>query len=202
MRNPKKKIPLEREKEILDQYGRPFGDEDFLKKRGYPQAIGNFLISFSHLETSLDHLIITMISDRSDEPGYRVVKYLNFRNKIKLAKEEYWQAINFISQKRLKEKNKKQFEIIFKKLTELSEFRNKIAHANWMTLDERGYVRVKVGENSGQGGVQFENIKMAPILLYKFTRQAHAVADRIDSFQEKVFEDLFRPLSRKIRVVN
>ncbi len=192
MRNPKKKIAIEREFEVLEQYGHPFGNEDFLKRKGYPQAIGNFLIAFSYLETSLDHLIITIISDRSDEPGYRIVKYLNFRNKTELAREEYWNMITYISNKRLKEKHKKKFEVIFQKLVELSEFRNKVVHANWMTLDERGYVRVKIGKNSEYGWIEFENWKITPDLLHKFTRQANAIGSRIDSFKETVFEDMFR----------
>ena len=190
MKKLAQKIPIEKEIKVMDQYGSPWGDEIVAHEKEYAKKIGEFLIVFAGLESSLDHLIITMISDRTDDPGYRIIKYLSFSNKVRLAKDQYWQMLNFISNKRMVAKNKKRFEVIFGKLVELGEFRNKVAHANWMTLDERGFVRVKIVEEKEKGGVSFEKIKITPSLMYKFSRQAPAIASRIETFKEEVWQDL------------
>src|SRR5665648_418843 len=85
----KEKIPLEKDAEVLEQYGRPSRDLTLVQEASYSRAIGRFFMSFSTLETALDHMIISAVSDRADERGYRIIKYLEFKDKISLSKDEY-----------------------------------------------------------------------------------------------------------------
>ena len=43
-----------------------------------------------------------VISDRADEEGYRIIKYLEFKDKINLGKDEYQRRISFINRQKLK----------------------------------------------------------------------------------------------------
>lgn len=188
LRKPKQKIPLEREKEALEQYASSWFDEEYIKEKRYAQSIGNFLILFSVLEEALNSYIARLENERSDDPGYRILKYLNFRNKIFFAKDLSMQIILFSQNGNMKVRNKKKLDIVISKLIEISEFRNKIAHANWSTLGRRGYVRVSIKENYEEGGIEFENIKITPGVINKFSRQVRAITDQIDSFVDEIWE--------------
>lgn len=187
MRKPHQKIKLDSRKEILEQYDYIADEEIFSKEPQYAKAIGSFLIAFSTVSAELDQLIAEAINDRSHDPGYRVVKYLNFSQKVNLARDQYGQLISFFSDPRLKRKNFREHGIIFSKLAEMGSFRNKVAHANWTTLDKSGYVRVKIDE--GDGGIVFKKFKLTPQIILKFTRQCYAVARRISNFRDTVMED-------------
>lgn len=189
MNSPKKKIPLESREEILEQYDHVVGEEIFSKEAQYAKAIGKFLIAFSNLESTLGLLIVEAIHDRSHEPGYQVIKYLNFRNKTNLARDQYGFWVRNIQNSKKRDRNAKALDFIVNKLEDLSDFRNKVAHANWMSLTGDGYVRVKIGDNGEN--VVFKRVKMTPQIMYKFTRQCHAIAQRIETFQENVNRDLF-----------
>ena len=96
MKNLKTKIVLEREVRELEQHDY-FDDEEIYKKYyKYSQSIGEFLITFSELEMSLNRMIIKSISDRSDEEGLRIIKYLEFKDKISLAGDQYRRLVSII----------------------------------------------------------------------------------------------------------
>ncbi|OGG73953.1 hypothetical protein A3A40_03490 [Candidatus Kaiserbacteria bacterium RIFCSPLOWO2_01_FULL_54_20] len=173
---------LESDVELLEQFGRPFGNLTPSKEKKYSHAIGSFLMAFSYLETALDHLIISSISDRSDEPGYRIIKYLRFRDKTNLANDEYLQLISFIRDKRRKRGYNSKLNKTKKSLEELSEFRNKLAHANWESLTEKGFVRVGTFEDKEGGGVQFKTLKMTPGVINRFTNEVIKTANNIDEW--------------------
>lgn len=185
------KIPLEREMEQLEQYGRPWGDRTYQQEENYSRAIGRFFITFSALETALDHMIITAISDRADEEGYRIIKYLEFRDKINLSKDEYQRRISFMGKERLKKSLQGKLISIIRKLEEISEFRNKIAHANWESLSESGFVRVRVKEDKTGEGIHFEKIKITPLIIGKFIRQAESLVNKIDDFSDLALESMW-----------
>ncbi len=71
---------------------------------------------------------------------------------------------------------------------ELSEFRNRVAHANWSSLDKAGFVRSKIIENKEEYGMSFEKIKMTPGVLIKFIRQNNSVSNKLDPFTDKIWE--------------
>lgn len=143
-------------------------------------------ISFSALESSLNMLVAEAINNRSHDLGYQVIKSLTYQNKVKLAKDLYLNQLSFVSKKQLKERYKREFDIIYKKLLELGQFRNKVAHANWVTLDKNGYVRTKI-DLDDSGTIQFIKVKITPQMMQKFTNQCHIFSCRIDKFLNKFY---------------
>lgn len=183
-RGNNQRIELESEIELLEQFGRPFGELTARQEEKYSLAIGKFFMAFSYLETSLDHMIITAISDRADEQGYRVIKYLKFRDKINYSKDEYLRMISFIQNERRRNSFISKLNVITRKLTEVSEFRNKVAHANWESLSESGFVRVRIQDERSGGGIEFLRVKMTPKVMNRFSRLAIKTADDIDEFTD------------------
>jgi hypothetical protein len=194
MRKPKEKIKLDTKKVTLGQYD-CFDDIDVdgefetieNQHAKYASAIGSFIISFSELEDTVNNDLATAINERGHEPGYRIIKYLSFRDKINLLNDDYSMLIKFLDSKSTKARLLAELKIIYNKLCELSEFRNKIAHANWQSLDSSGFVRTKIVENKDDIGIQFEKVKMTPGVLVKFRKQNEAISNKLELFREKVW---------------
>lgn len=195
MRKPKEKIKLETKKVYLAQYG---GTEDDTvvgefetienQHSKYANAIGSFVISFAELENSVNNELATAINERAHEPGYRIIKYLSFRNKIDLFNDHYSAYVKVFRSKPTTKRMLAELKIIYNKLCELSEFRNKVAHADWTSLDKTGFVTTKILENKDDFGIQLEKVKMTPGVLVKFRKQNEALSVRINAYREKVWE--------------
>lgn len=206
MRKPKEKISLETKKVALAQYG---GTEDETvtgefetiedQHAKYATAIGSFVISFAELEHSLDDELATAINERTHEPGYRIIKYLSFRDKINLLNDHYSAYIKFFELKLTRVRLQNELKVIHNKLCELSEFRNKVAHADWVSLDTLGFVRTKIVENRDDVGMQLEKVKMTPSVLVKFRKQNESLSSRLALFREKVWNANSREHSRRYR---
>lgn len=181
-----KKVSKSR-KENLEQYDFAWNTSEriFSEKLNYPERIGEFLISFSNLESSLNILIAEIINDSSHELGYQIIKTLTYNNKVQLSKDLYLRKINSINNEILRKKSKNEFERIILYLIELGSFRNKVAHANWLTLDNDGYVRVKIEQDSG-GGVEFLKVKITPRVLSDFSMKCDRLANKVYSFPDKI----------------
>lgn len=195
MRNPKERIKLYTKRVYLAQYG---GAEDETvegefetitnQHAKYAISIGSFIISFSELEDTVDNDLATAISNRAHEPGYRIIKYLSFRDKINLLNDDYSAFIKHIESKSSKIRLLDELKIIYNKLCELSEFRNKVAHANWLSLDKSGFVRTKIVENRDDIGMQLEKVKMTPGVLVKFRKQNEALSNKLSLFRDKIWD--------------
>ena len=73
----KKKSEIETKYEELEQYDSRWDDEIMEKKeKRYASHIGSFLIWFSNLEHSLDIELANLISERSHDDGYIIIKDL------------------------------------------------------------------------------------------------------------------------------
>jgi hypothetical protein len=132
--------------------------------------------------------LATAINERAYEPGYRIIKYLEFRDKINLWRDHYSDYIKVVLSDKKRIKFLAELKIIYLKLVELSEFRNKIAHANWSSLDKAGFVRYRSIENKEKSGMSFEKVKMTPGVIIKFVRQNNAISVRINEFRENFWE--------------
>ena len=206
MRNPKEKIRLETKRVYIGQYG---GSEDDSvvgefetienQHKKYSSAVGSFIISFAQLEDSVDNDLATAINERMHEPGYRIIKYLSFRDKINLLNDDYVAFIKYCISGSNKIRLLAENKVIHDKLCELSEFRNKVVHANWQSLDSSGYVRTKIVENKDDIGMEFEKVKMTPGVLIKFRKQNEALANRLGLFRERVWDTNNRESARMYR---
>jgi len=196
MKKLKGKILLDTKHAAMGQYGQSDDIEmlgefetilDHYEK--YAKSIGALMISFSGMEDSVDVELATAINERAYEPGYRIIKYLEFRDKINLWKDHYSAYIKGILSGKKQLKFLAEMKAIYLKLVELSEFRNKIAHANWSSLDNAGFVRYRSVENKDiSGGMSFEKVKMTPGVIIKFVRQNDAISTKINEFREKFWE--------------
>ena len=175
----------------LDQYDFAWDEDEvvFSKKLNYPTRIGEFLIAFSGLESALNLFVSEIINNRSHELGYQIIKTLSYNAKINLANELCSRNINFIKNKKLKDRREKGLYEIVSKLLELGAFRNKVVHCNWVTLDKKGFVRTKV-INDKSNGVEFIKTKMTPKMLSIYSNQCNVFATRIYHFSDKVQENL------------
>ena len=195
MRKPKEKIKLESKYSRMGQYG---GSEDdnavgefvvlYEQKEKYSKSIGALMISFSELEDAVDKDFANSISDRSHERGYRIIKYLDFRDKINVLRDDYIAYIKHVASEPKQSKLLAEMKIIYLKLVELSEFRNRVAHANWASLDNAGFVSCKIIVNKEEMGIGFEKVKMTPAVIIKFVRQNNAVSRKLEYFREKVWD--------------
>jgi|GEM_PF-983790 len=195
MRKPLQPITLEKEVIPLELRDNPWGTELSRKFDDYSKAIGQFLIAFSCIETHLDRALIdALYKDKDyDGQGLRIAKYLSFSEKVQLYIEIDSELVGWLSYRSFSKVMRRKLKILDIKLNEQGQFRNKIAHARWLTLNKTGFVRIKVGEkydSDYQGGIRFENAKITPKIIMKFTRQAFALRTRIDSFGDEL-EDYF-----------
>lgn len=194
MRKPKERIKLEIKKVSLAQYGGTedetvVGEFETIENHHakYASSIGSFIISFSELEHAVDNEVATAISASAHEPGYRIIKYLTFRDKANFFNDHYFAFIKFLESEATKLRLLTELRMIFNKLCELSEFRNKVAHADWLSLDTSGFVRTRIVENRDDIGMQLEKVKMTPGVLVKFRKQNESLSHRLDSFRDRVW---------------
>ena len=103
MRKPKEKIKLDIKKINLGQYDcsddtEVIGEFETIENQHakYANSIGSFIISFSQLEDTVDNDLATAINERAHEPGYRIIKFLSFRDKINLLKDDYSSHIKYL----------------------------------------------------------------------------------------------------------
>jgi hypothetical protein len=130
------------------------------------------------------------IHDSSYESGYRIIKYLSFRDKVNLLHDDYVAFIKYCCTGNKQIKLLEEINVIFSKLKELSEFRNKIAHANWYSLNKNGFVICRAIENKGEAGMLLEKVKMTPGVLMKFTRQNYSVSNNLGEIREKIWDTI------------
>lgn len=206
MRKPKEKIKLDTKLAYLGQYGESEAPEDAGEfealeqvEKKYAKSIGMLMISFSELEDTVDRDLATAINERTYEPGYRIIKYLEFREKIDLLKDDYSAFIKYFFEGIKQVQFLSEVKVLYAKLVELSEFRNKVAHANWSSLDNAGFVRYRSVENKAEAGMSFQKVKMTPAIIIKFIRQNSAVSNRLGNFREKLWDANNRQEARRYK---
>lgn len=207
MRKPNEKIELNTKRVTLGQYDcsdevEVVGEFETIENQHskYANSIGSFIISFSELEDTVNNDLATAINEGAHDPGYRIIKYLNFRNKINLLNDDYSMSIKFLESKSTKKRLLFELKTIYNKLSELNEFRNKVAHANWQSLDLSGFVRTKIVESKDENdnaGIQFEKVKMTPGVLIKFRKQNESMSNKLGLFREKVWNSHNREERRR-----
>ena len=183
----KKKSEIETKYEELEQYDSRWDDEIMEKKeKRYASHIGSFLIWFSNLEHSLDIELANLISERSHDDGYIIIKDLEMFEKIELYYNLAFPRVNF-SEKR-KVLKLKQLGTIRKKLEKLTILRNKIAHAKWNTLDKDGFVRVDTKTNKENGFIKFKKSKITPVIMRQGMRDIENLAEKISTFTDNIWQ--------------
>lgn len=157
-------------------------DYDFMQKKWplFDKRIGSLLIAFSELEQTLDKAVAFMVSEHSDDLGFRVTMDLTFRQKIEL----FNRLCRFYLVITDKKGDLKYFKKFVHELISAGEIRNIVAHAKWMSLDNEGFVRSKTGIDE-DAYVRFRYYKLSPKVLYTLERRINKIDGLFYSFLEK-----------------
>jgi hypothetical protein len=68
------------------------------------------------------------------------------------------------------------------RLDSINSFRNKVVHANWLTLKKNGEVRTKIMTDNLDGGIKFENVTITKKVLKEAIKEAYSLNNEIDEF--------------------
>ncbi len=174
-------------KEYFDQYISEFPEEEIDTKtlNSYAKSIGRFIVVFSGLENELDHSLVNMIDNRSDHLGYTIISKMLMMPKIELFHQIYGQTISMIN-KDLTRKN--DLDKLTKDLKDITIFRNNIVHANWYSLDKKGFVRIKVKADDEGVGILKE--KITPETIEKNLNKASFLTNKLEDYYENTWSIL------------
>ena len=170
---------MEKIKEDLEQYD--YYDNDYIEKVSgkYSKLIGEFIIEFSRLESELNIAIAEAFFDDDHDTGYTILAKLDFSDKTDLFYKMYLKIATATENNKLSPLKK-----IKKQLIEISEFRNKLAHANWSTLTKDGFVRTKITVDNSDGFVRFVKVKILPGNIQEFIDKIDSLIDQIDGYKD------------------
>lgn len=117
-------------------------------------AIGLVVVNFNMLEKTVDTLICSFISDRSDADGLIVINGMPYSAKIDLLQrfcEDRNRALPVPAPA---------FAGLLDKLREIGRLRNLVVHADWKSTDSEGYTfhRLKISK----GHMQQEYVQLTP----------------------------------------
>lgn len=166
--------------EQLDQYDLVIGDYIEKVASKYAPKIGRFLIQFSTLEHTLDIAINECISDRMHSTGYLILEGLSLERKIELYRKLSQEYIKHVRPHRLDK-----LKLIIKRLGEARVFRNYLVHANWSTLEQSGYVRIRVVEKDVE--IVFKKVRIKPATIDAWIRRIERLSEQLWDFAETQF---------------
>jgi len=165
--------------EHLKQMDFEYGDYIEKVERKYAPLIGKFLIAFSELEHNLNLAIAGYFADDLHEIGYTIIENLKFSQKIDLFYKLYIREEIMIRNR----KTKSVLNTIKRKLESINNFRNKIVHANWVSLKKDKTVRTKIIVNKTGEGVKFKRVKISPKSIEKRIKETKDLVERIDEYK-------------------
>ena len=99
--------------------------------------IGEVVVFFNALESTLDSCLCEIFSDRSDQKGLLVLHTMMFSTKVDLYERfrlDLYRAFEW---------DPAECKQLLTKLRECGTLRNRIVHARWDTTDETGYTHVR-----------------------------------------------------------
>lgn len=165
------------ELEKLDQ--RDFINDDYIenKKYDYSYLLWLFFIKFSELEHEINISTVNLINERTHDIWYSIIESLSFSNKLEIFTKLSKKYISISGKdKTILEK----LNYLIKNIKEISEFRNILAHANWISARKWWFIRVKIISDKEDWLVNFKYIKILPRnIKWKITK--------IDNILEKLY---------------
>lgn len=169
------------EKLYLDQYddGNLAGDLNEEQIEELQSLVGEALFNFNSLESALDRLIAEAVEERAYQPGYVITSELNaFAKKVLVFKALCGMMVHAFENKQLME----EFESLWKLLFKLKDFRNDIAHADWLEASSEYEVRLRIGTD--EKGPYAIRKKMPPAFLEEKIDELIAAFEKIETFTE------------------
>lgn len=166
--------------EDLEQYD--YYDSDYIETRRKLIAplIGDFFISFSQFEHEINTSLAELIMHSSHDIGYVLIRNMEMMEKITVFTDLLYQYMSVVESK-----NKELLKVIKNSMIEIVEFRNKVAHANWNTLEKGDYVRVKIKPSKETGFITFTKEVLGPKVIKTFIKKIENTSDNLYSLLEK-----------------
>jgi hypothetical protein len=146
----------------------------------YSRLIGTFIMNWSKLEHELNGAISEGINGPAHQVGHLVVENMSAFKKIDLFHNLYLEL-----EKPKSRGNAIRLLYLKYKLTELNSFKNSIVHANWQTLNKKGFVRTKTGQNEDEGSIEFRNVLIKPVTIKTQIKNAVRLTKALIEYTEK-----------------
>jgi hypothetical protein len=162
---------------FLEQFDHVFGEYIERAKTRYAPRIGLFFIKFSALEHTLDICLAERISERQHHSGYIVIEGMPLNARIELFRKLFAGLV-----KGTHPMYAIKLKAIVKRLRAARTFRNYVAHANWSTLENTGYVRTRIDEDDGE--VIFKRVRITPKVINAWIRRVVILERDLDKFAE------------------
>lgn len=151
--------------------------------------IGDILVSFSSLEHSLELAIAGLQSDRSDEPGMLIIKFLE-DNQLKIDYFSETARQYILYSKHVKDSHREgfisQLKEIVKRLGYAAGIRNIIAHSKWSTITKDFMVVNSTKLNKTTGRVEVKLYKLNPGTLRQIITGINTTNDDLWKLIEKI----------------
>lgn len=172
---------------ILDEIGDVENSDSYIEE--LLPLIGEVVLFFNGLESSLDHHLCEAISDRSDQQGLLVLHNLVYATKVDLFQRF---SDDIIRSMRFEIPS---YETLLPMLRECGLLRNRVVHANWEYTNEEGYthVRFKISKN----GIEHDMWQFSVDSLRKVIDTIIATREVLGDFQEEL-TDCFANWSNEI----
>ena len=132
------------------------------------------MIRFSSLEHTLDLCIADGFNRGTHQLGYLIIEGMSLNSKIELFRKIF-PGNRFVVRLRFTP------ETLVKRLHAVRVFRNYLAHANWNTLQNTGYVRTKVGEKDSE--IIFRKVRITPKVIKAWIQRVNELEERLSDFE-------------------
>ena len=163
---------------ILEGLGEIENAHDYIEQ--LVPLIGEVVLYFNSLESSLDSCLCAFISDRSDQKGLLVLHKMNYKTKVDLYERftrEYLRTMDW---------DIKAHENLITSLNECGSLRNKVVHANWEYTDEEGFTQVRIKYT--KQGLEHELWQFSIESMNEILKKIEAAITALSDFEEECEE--------------
>lgn len=148
--------------------------------------IGEITLHFNALEATLDRIIATIITERSNDIGYTFLSRMAFSQKVEVFKDL---IIPMCSYTEKTSKMVNSLELIVVSLKQAAEMRNRALHAHWFEANKELFVRAKVKVD--KKGVYGVFVKLNKTTLNQYITKINTTDVKLENLYEKFEEALY-----------
>jgi hypothetical protein len=142
--------------------------------------IGEVVLFFNALESDIDDLICSDISDRSDHKGLLVLHNMMYATKVDLYERFKSEELRICGW------DLPVFKELISKLRECGTLRNRVVHANWEYTNKEGYTHVRF--KMGRDGLEHEFLQFSVESLKGVIEKIIEAREIIGKFEEELEE--------------
>lgn len=148
--------------------------------------IGEIALHFNALEATLDGIIATIITERSNDIGYTLLSKMTFSQKVEVFKDLIIPMCSYTDKT---SEMTSSLESIVVKLREAAEMRNRALHAHWFEANRELFVRTKVKVD--KKGVYGTFVKLNRTTLNQYITKINRTDVKLEILYEKFEKALY-----------